>query len=145
MTVPTTLIRQLRVEADLLETDPDVRGMSNTLRLLREAAGSLDSGLGAEAIRIARLRYRITVLEAAVRRKNTELDALHFVWCSGGCLGGIHRHVPGAVTEELVTTAERNTARLRTWFTNAQHRARRREPCLHGQLCDRPDCRRRNA
>jgi hypothetical protein len=53
-------------------------------------------------------------------KRNLQLDALHFVWCDGGCLGGVHRYDgrPHAVTEEIVQEAERNTARLRRWLTN---------------------------
>lgn len=55
------------------------------------------------------------------RDRNLELDALHYVWCDGGCEGGVHRfgeHPP--VTAELVATAIRNTERLRAWYINNQ-------------------------
>lgn len=54
------------------------------------------------------------------RERNLELDALHYVWCDGGCKGGVHRWSDGEVTEELVQLAERNTARLRSWFENSK-------------------------
>lgn len=50
--------------------------------------------------------------------RNIELDALHFVWCDGGCKGGVHRYNHGELTEDIVIAAERNAKRLRTWFVN---------------------------
>jgi hypothetical protein len=54
-------------------------------------------------------------------QKNKELDALHYVWCDGGCDGGVHRYenmnkVP--LTKEVVRLAEANIFRLTTWFIN---------------------------
>ncbi|MAG67728.1 MAG: hypothetical protein CMK74_17995 [Pseudomonadales bacterium] len=81
------------------------------------------------------LKRRVGVLERELasavsnnRRRNLELDALHYVWCSGGCTGGVHRfdgEGPRAVTLEVVEAAERNTARLRQWYES--HRAKRTE------------------
>lgn len=51
-------------------------------------------------------------LNDVLARKNRELDALHYVWCSGACEGGTHRY-GGELTEEIVVEAERNTRRLR--------------------------------
>lgn len=59
--------------------------------------------------------------------RNVELDALHYVWCDGGCEGGVHRFDKlgsGAITEEIVATAEKNVARLRAWYTNFMYRKR---------------------
>lgn len=64
--------------------------------------------------------------DAALARKNVALDALHYVWCDGGCAGGVHRygeHPP--LTEEIVAEAERNARRLRRWHVNASYRAAR--------------------
>lgn len=64
-------------------------------------------------------------LNEVLRRKNIALDALHYVWCDGGCETGTHRYVPGEITEEIVLAAERNTARLRRWFDNKQSKRER--------------------
>ncbi|MFA5071073.1 MAG: hypothetical protein WC511_01730 [Candidatus Pacearchaeota archaeon] len=64
----------------------------------------------------------ITEMQSVLERKNKELDALHFVWCSGGCKGGVHRYHKEEVTEELVTLAEKNVRMLRLWWENKQHR-----------------------
>lgn len=71
------------------------------------------------------LRATITHLQECLRKKNLELDALHHVWCSGGCQSGVHRYEPNnpdTITEELVTRAEANTLRLRQWFENRKSR-----------------------
>lgn len=68
-------------------------------------------------------KHALQMLNEATRKKNLELDALHYVWCNGGCAGGIHRfkeNVP--ITEELVRTAEYNTIRLRTWLMNTSYK-----------------------
>ena len=63
------------------------------------------------------LRREITFLNEVLHNKNVMLGALHYVWCNGGCLGGVdERH--GEITEELVLAAEHNTKRLRTWWEN---------------------------
>lgn len=63
-----------------------------------------------------RQRREIAHLNDVLHRKNIELDALHMVWCDGGCYSGVHRYEDRPVTEEIVVAAERNTARLRRWF-----------------------------
>lgn len=62
------------------------------------------------------LKKQLQLKDEALHRKNLELDALHFVWCSGGCDGGVHRWVDERLTEETVIEAERNTKRLREYW-----------------------------
>jgi hypothetical protein len=59
----------------------------------------------------------IKYLQDQLHRKNIQLDAMDWVWCSGGCEGGIHRYndLPD-LTEEMVLIAEENTKRLRRWY-----------------------------
>lgn len=57
-----------------------------------------------------------------VKRKNLELDALHFVWCDGGCASGVHRFDRGELTQEIVDEAVRNTRRLEAWWKSRQAR-----------------------
>jgi hypothetical protein len=66
--------------------------------------------------RVRRQAAEITHLRGVLERKNRELDALHLVWCDGGCGGGVHRWTDEKITGELVEAAERNTARLRRWY-----------------------------
>lgn len=74
--------------------------------------------------RIATLQHELTAARLSAERRNRDLDALHLVWCNGGCAGGVHRYCGSRddVTEEVVAAAERNTTRLRTWFTNRKAR-----------------------
>jgi hypothetical protein len=67
---------------------------------------------------------QITLLQESLRQRNLELDSMHFVWCSGGCPGGVHRFSPDVelVTEELVERAERNVKRLRSWYDTVKWR-----------------------
>lgn len=76
---------------------------------------------GAEKI-VNELRRQLTQAQANNRERNLELDALHYVWCDGGCDGGVHRWTEDKITEELVLAAERNTWRLRRWYENNRRR-----------------------
>jgi len=71
------------------------------------------------------LRAQVRTMQEVLERKNKELDALHYVWCNGGCDTGVHRWTGGPLTEEIVALAERNTARLRTWLKNNRYKAAR--------------------
>ena len=72
-----------------------------------------------------RLRRELGNKDESLARKNRELDALHHVWCSGGCEGGVHRWQEKPLTLEIVEEAERNTKRLRQWWESHVHHARR--------------------
>lgn len=63
-------------------------------------------------------RDEIRRLNECLRIKNIELDALHYVWCTGGCKTGQHRWCSGVVTEDEMALAERNVLRLRTRYDN---------------------------
>lgn len=67
----------------------------------------------------ATLKAEVQIMQKAAERKNRELDALHFVWCDGGCASGVHRYDHGELTEAIVVEAERNAKRLRAWWNNA--------------------------
>lgn len=67
-------------------------------------------------------KRRIAHLEGCLRAKNLELDALHYIWCDGGCQYGAHRWTEQTITEDIVKAAEANTKRLRTWWASYQHR-----------------------
>ena len=69
---------------------------------------------------IEKLGKIILDLNEKLHQKNIELDSLYWVWCSGGCGGGVHRYKHSeTLTEEIVKRAEWNTKRLRTWWTNS--------------------------
>lgn len=66
--------------------------------------------------------WEIEKLLELVRRKNLELDALHFVWCDGACESSTHRH-SGELTQAVVDEAVRNTERLRRRWDGMQRKA----------------------
>lgn len=70
--------------------------------------------------KIRNQRRHIAELNDTLREKNLALDALHYVWCRGGCPGGVHRYSAAPLTEQHVLLAERNTLRLRRWWNNAR-------------------------
>jgi hypothetical protein len=74
--------------------------------------------------KVRRQAHEIREMQLALERKNRELDALHYVWCDGGCERGIHRWSDALVTRDLVRTAERNTRRLRSWYRTVEFRLR---------------------
>ena len=68
------------------------------------------------------LKRQINYKDNSLHEKNLKLDAMHYVWCNGGCDSGVHRWFKEELTEEIVKEAESNTARLRTWFRNYKHK-----------------------
>jgi hypothetical protein len=83
-------------------------------------------GLAALNKKIVAQARELTIKEQAIKERNLALDALHWVWCSGGCHKGTHRFgSEEPITAEHVVVAERNTKRLREWFeANERRRAR---------------------
>ena len=69
------------------------------------------------------LRRQLRIMQESLERKNRELDALHYVWCDGGCKTGVHRWTANTVTEDVVVLSERNTARLRLWFESMKRKS----------------------
>lgn len=120
------------------------------LRLVvEEAQGEGGDGKTASfyAMEVARLRDEVETLKSqltAQRRmneqRNRELDALGYVWCDGGCAGGVlryHRDEQSAkrdldryeenaekITWEIVAAAIDNVNRLASWFNARQSRLR---------------------
>lgn len=73
-------------------------------------------------LKLHQQKWEIRWMQVALERKNREMDALHFVWCDGGCAGGTHRYTPDALTKEVVEEAVRNTTRLVRWWNNSEFR-----------------------
>lgn len=70
-------------------------------------------------LKIKSQKDEITHLQQTLAHKNKILDAMLYVWCSGGCEGGVNRFTDSIeVTEELVKLAVDNTNRLQSWFSN---------------------------
>lgn len=72
--------------------------------------------------RVSEQRRQLTQMQGDLRARNLQLDAMHWVWCDGGCKGGVHRWGGCELTEEIVVAAERNAARLRRWYETQQTR-----------------------
>lgn len=88
-----------------------------------ERIGRLEAELAEARKTVQSQRGELTKQQHAIRQKNAQLDALHFVWCSGTCDDGTHRH-GGELTEEIVVEAERNTRRLRERVAGEERGAR---------------------
>jgi len=69
-------------------------------------------------------KLQIRQMQECAERRNRQLDALHYVWCDGGCKTGVHRWSGVPLTEEIVLEAEANTRRLRQWWVNKEYRLR---------------------
>ena len=67
---------------------------------------------------IRKLRRELQFAYANNHKRNLELDALHYVWCDGGCESGVHRWEGGPLTAEVVELAVQNTERLVRWRNN---------------------------
>jgi hypothetical protein len=63
--------------------------------------------------KVKRLQAEIHSRNETLHEKNLELDALHYVWCDGGCIDGVHRYSDETFTEEVVLQAEYQARRLR--------------------------------
>jgi hypothetical protein len=81
-----------------------------------------------EQVRV--LREELTTARLGAERRNKDLDALHLVWCNGGCNSGVHRYCGNKeeITEEVVALAEHHVKRLREWFQNYKFKNQRKVP-----------------
>lgn len=74
---------------------------------------------------LAEARRQLRIAQEALRAKSVALDALHHVWCSGGCKTGVHRldgQGPEAITPEVLEAAERGVSRLFAWAATRANR-----------------------
>ncbi len=78
--------------------------------------------------KISSLKKELSRKDDVLRRKNIALDAMYWVWCDGGCSGGVNRNgfMP-PLTEEMVQAAEANIVRLRRWYNNVTFRKKMKE------------------
>ena len=72
--------------------------------------------------KIQRQKHEIKYLQLSAITRNRELDALHKVWCDGGCKTGMHRWTGESVTQEIVDTAVANTDRMVRWWKSHKNR-----------------------
>ena len=101
-----------------------------------------DCGHAEEVAALKQLAERqaanIRRMQLSLERRNRELDALHYVWCTGGCQGGVHRWTDELITREVVEHAERQAQRLRTWYQNVEYRLK--APVLADDAARRAEC-----
>jgi hypothetical protein len=67
---------------------------------------------------VRRLKTLVGERDGQLSEKNVELDTLHYVWCDGGCQGGVHRYIKTPLTPDVVARAIRNTDRLVSWYVS---------------------------
>lgn len=107
---------------DPKELGEKIEAACDELERLQNIQVNVCEPLSPELLEVRRLRGEITILNEKLRKKNIALDAMAWVWCNGGCNGGIYRRSDMQLTEEVVLTAERNTKRLREWYNNRKFR-----------------------
>lgn len=69
---------------------------------------------------VERLKHEVSHTNKCLREKNLELDALHYVWSDNGRPNGMHRWIEGELTEDLVSRAELQVKRMRTWLNKSK-------------------------
>jgi len=72
--------------------------------------------------KVRKLKRELRIAYANNEKRNIQLDALHFVWCDGGCGSGVHRWTSEELTAEIVAEAILNTNRLESWYINSEGR-----------------------
>ena len=68
--------------------------------------------------KIKHQKRQLAQLNVSQREKNLALDAMHYVWCTGACEGGIHRWCKPELTREMVNEAVATVNRLTRRFSN---------------------------
>lgn len=120
-----------QAEATLAEERSEKRAGATLLAKATDRINDLESALanaqraGNELrTKVQRQAEALSTAQAAAERRNIELDALHYVWCDGGCESGVHRygeHPP--LTKEIVEAAQKYVQRLTRWWNNSEFRA----------------------
>jgi hypothetical protein len=76
--------------------------------------------LGALRVRVKQQAWEIDNMRQIATLRNKQMDALHMVWCSGGCSGGVGDC--DNLTRDKVLEAVRYTSRLVSWWNNRAYR-----------------------
>jgi hypothetical protein len=113
-----------------LRTDEDVeRARDDAKRLLDTLDHERNVGLDDHHRRqMDELRRQLRNATENNALRNKQLDALHMVWCDGGCNGGMHRYTDKLTPDEVldaVAVAEANIVRMKRWAAAAAYRAAR--------------------
>ena len=93
----------------------------------REALAGETSGtkeavkqLGALRIKVKEQARTISNMQQVATLRNKQMDALHAVWCSGGCEGGVGNREE--LTREKVVEVVRYARRIVEWWNNRAYR-----------------------
>lgn len=88
--------------------------------------------------KVANQAHQLKWQQESLAQKNRALDAMHWVWCDGGCRLGAGRYDSegrykgvgvDSITEEAIAIVERNLARMkRTRATRLARLAREKGP-----------------
>lgn len=121
---PKSPVRDVK-GSDLLLTDTYAE--TNNVDSLVKHIKHLESRLLKSERESASRGKTIEHLQFTLNEKNKALDALHYVWCAGGCETGVHRYadVPGGLTEEIVSRAEKLVKNMRIWLDTVTYRRAR--------------------
>lgn len=113
---------------------PDCTGQQDCLQRVAAQRDEARQQLAETQQKNKKLRHEITVAQSNNRARNIELDALHYVWCDGGCLGGAHRFHDEELTGDIVAAAVSNTQRLITWYLNHEYRRAHKGEITYSQF-----------
>lgn len=94
---------------------------SETSTTLQDQATELLNQYRKLIIKLKNLKSELNKAIENNKQRNLELDILHYIWCSGGCETGIHRHSDiSPLTLEQVQTAIRYVERLQEYYINVE-------------------------
>ncbi len=90
--------------------------------LAGETAGVRDAvtQLGALRVRVKQQAWEINNMREIATLRNKQMEALHMVWCNGGCAGGVGDREN--LTREKVLEAVSYTNRLVSWWNNRAYK-----------------------
>ena len=64
-------------------------------------------------------KQEIAGMQSTLKTRTKALDAMSWVWCTGGCDGGVfQKNIDQFVTQEMIDIIENNLNELKTWYTN---------------------------
>ena len=101
----------------------DARELARYREALASETGSVRDAvtqLGALRVRAKQQAWEIRNMQEIATLRNKQMEALHMVWCSGGCAGGVGDR--DSLTREKVLEAVTYTRRLVSWWNNRAYR-----------------------
>jgi hypothetical protein len=87
-----------------------------------DTVASVAGRLSALEAQVRSLKNEVAKKDRALHARNVALDGMAWVWCDGGCKGGVFRFSDTQLTGEMLHMIERNTERLKRWAANRDYR-----------------------